>query len=106
MIPSRKEAKPIILDVMSDAERHSSEELQKMIAAHFALTPEERVQKRGKGPHPEYVNETAFALVELQQDGLIKKLDPNRFVYRITDSGQDAARRRLLGTPIPPRSSR
>jgi len=106
MIPSRKEAKPIILDAMSDAKRHSSEELQEMIAAHFALTPEERLQRRGKGPHPEYVNETAWVLVELQQHGLIKKLDPEGFVYRITDSGQDAARRRLLGTPIPPRLSR
>ena len=101
MIPSRKEAKPVILDAMRDGKKHSSDDLQEMIAIHFALTSEERERKRGKGPHPEYVNETAWALVDLQKDGLIKKIDPGAFVYRITDSGKDAAHRRLLGTPIP-----
>ena len=43
-----------------------------------------------RGPHPEYANETAWALVDLQRDGLIKKPDAKRLVYRITDSGRDA----------------
>jgi restriction endonuclease Mrr len=102
MIPNRNEAKSIILNFLLDVE-HSSEEVQEMIAAHFALTDEERTRRRGKGPHPEYVNETAWALVDLQRDGLIKKNDPEAFVYRITDSGRDAAETRSLGTPIPPR---
>jgi restriction endonuclease Mrr len=80
--------------------------LQDMIAAHFALTPEERERKRGKGPHPEYVNETAWALVELQKRGFIKKIDPDEFIYGITDSGQDAANKRFFGTPVPQRKDR
>jgi len=106
MIPSRKEAKPVILNFMTDRDEHSSEEIQEMIAVHFALTDEERAHKRGKGPHPEYVNETAWALVDLQKDGLIRKIDPEAFVYRITDSGRHAATNRLLGTPIPARQRR
>lgn len=106
MIPSRKEAKPVILDFMCDRKKHSSDELQEMIATHFALTPEERIRKRGKGPHPEYVNETAWALVELQHDGMITKLEPDDFVYRITTKGRDAANKRFYGTPIPQRRDR
>jgi restriction endonuclease Mrr len=106
MIPSRKEAKPVILDYLSDRKPHTSDEIQEMIATYFALTPEERERRRGKGPHPVYVNETAWALVDLQKDGLIKKIDPDGFVYRITDSGKDAARKGLLGTPIPRREPR
>lgn len=80
--------------------------MQETIATHFALTDEERIRRRGKGPHPEYVNETAWALVELQRDGLIRKTEPEEFIYSITDSGREAAQRRSLGTPIPPRSPR
>jgi restriction endonuclease Mrr len=103
MIPSRKEAKPVILNFLLDGRERSSEEVQEMIATHFALTEEERTRKRGKGAHPEYVNETAWALVDLQRDGLIKKPEPEAFVYRITDSGRHAAEDGSLGTPIPPR---
>jgi restriction endonuclease Mrr len=106
MIPNRKEATPVILDFMLDGNERSSEELQEMVATHFALTQEERARKRGRGPHPEYVNETAWALVDLQKHGLIKKTDPEAFVYRITDSGRHAAQHRSLGTPIPPRKAR
>lgn len=106
MIPSRKEAKPIILNFLLDGRDHSSEEVQEMIATHFGLTDEERTRKRGKGPHPEYVNETAWALVDLQRDGLINKNDPKAFIYRITDSGRHAAENSSLGTPIPRRTPR
>lgn len=44
-----------------------------MIATRFALTDEERTRREAEGPHPEYVNETAWALVDLQKDGLIKR---------------------------------
>lgn len=106
MIPNRKEAKPVIINFMCDRKKHSSDEVQEMIATHFALTPEERIRKRGKGPHPEYVNETAWALVELQGRDMIKKLDPDQFVYRITTKGRDAANKCLFGTPIPQRKDR
>src|SRR5256885_401482 len=100
MIPSRKEAKPVVLELFADGSERSSEEIQELIATHFALTDEERCRKRGRGPQPEYVNETAWALVDLQADGLIKKSDPEILVYRITDSGRQAAREQSLGTPI------
>jgi restriction endonuclease Mrr len=103
MIPSRKEAKPVILEFLSDQSERSSDEVQELIASHFALSDEERTRRRGKGPHPEYVNETAWALVDLQRDGLIKKAAPDVFAYRITDSGSHAAKTHALGTPIPPR---
>jgi restriction endonuclease Mrr len=106
MIPSRKEAKPVILDFLSEGSQRSSEQVQELIATHFALTDDERTRKRGRGPHPEYVNETAWALVDLQKDGLIKKTDLDSFVYRITDSGRHAAQNRSLGTPIPSRHAR
>jgi restriction endonuclease Mrr len=106
MIPSRKEAKPVVLELLADSHERSSEELQELVARHFALTDEERARKRGRGPHPEYINETAWALVDLQAEGLIKKTDPEIFVYRITDSGSHAAREQSLGTPIPARQAR
>src|SRR5947208_549788 len=103
MIPNRNEVKPIILDLLADGQTRSSDELQEVVATHFALTEEERTRKRGRGPHPEYVNETAWGLVDLQRDGLIKKTDPKAFVYQVTDSGRAAAANHSLGTPIPPR---
>jgi hypothetical protein len=106
VIPSRREVIPVILDFMSDGQRRASEDIQEMIAVHFGLTDEERCRKRGKGPHPEYVNETAWALVDLQKDALIKKLAPDVFAYRITDSGRHAATNRTFGIPIPPRRDR
>jgi restriction endonuclease Mrr len=106
VIPSRKETKPVILELLADGCERSSEEVQELIAMHFALTDEERARKRGRGPHPEYVNETAWALVDLQTLGLIKKTEPEMFVYRITDSGRHAARQQSLGTPIPARHAR
>lgn len=105
MIPSRKESMPVILDLVLDGSEHWSDQVQELIATHFALTDEEWGRKRGRSPHPEYVNETAWALVDLQKDGLIKKTDPEVFVYRITDSGRHAAENRRLGTPIPPRKA-
>lgn len=106
MIPSRKETKPILLELLADGHRRTADEMQEAIATHFALTDEERTRRRGKGPHPEYVNETAWALVELQRDGLIRKTDPEEFIYVITDAGHGAAQRRSLGSPIPPRTPR
>jgi hypothetical protein len=47
-----------------------------------------------RGPHPEYANETAWALVDLQRDGLIEKPHPKRLAYRIAASGGHAEARR------------
>ena len=90
MIPARHEIHPVILKLLLDRETLSSDDIRKHVASHFRLTDEE--MRRMRGPHtPEYVNETAWALVDLQRDGMIKKPDPKRLAYRITDSGNHAA---------------
>jgi restriction endonuclease Mrr len=90
MIPNRSETIPVIRDLLADGKTLTSDEMAEGVASHFHLTENERAQMRG--PHPEYRNETAWALVELQRDGQIEKPDPKRMAYRLTDAGRLAGR--------------
>ena len=67
MIPERSEIRPVVLGLLGDGETLSSDEIREAVAVRFRLTDEER--RRMRGPHPEYANETAWALVDLQKDG-------------------------------------
>ena len=88
MIPHRDEVMPVILDLLAEGRTISAEEIAEAVAVRFKLTDEERTRMRG--PHPEYRNETAFALVRLQVLGYIQKPSPPALTYRTTDSGMHA----------------
>jgi DNA-binding PadR family transcriptional regulator len=90
---------PVILGLLSDGRERSAEQIREAVATHFGLTHEERTRTRGRGLMPEYSNENAWGLVELQRDGYIRKPDPRRLVYRLTDAGEEAAHGYSLGPP-------
>jgi restriction endonuclease Mrr len=86
MIPNRTEIVPVVRELLAGDKTLTSDEVAEGVATQFQLTEGERAQMRG--PHPEYRNETAFALVEMQRDGQIEKPDPKRLAYRLTKAGR------------------
>jgi restriction endonuclease Mrr len=94
-----------ILDVLADECEHIDDEIQERVATYLQLTAEERAVLL-KNRIPKYKNQTAWALVCLQDAKCIgdssrpyiekTAVRNGHEVYRITDFGIQAQRKRLL----------
>lgn len=85
----------VMLPLLRDLERgeRQSQETVDSLAAHFALTPEERAQRLPSGKQTTFTNRIAWAKSHMKAAGLIDS--PKRGVYRLTDRGRDV----LVGNP-------
>lgn len=75
---------PVLRD-LAHGERTGQETLD-ALAAHFALSPEERAQRLPSGKQATFTNRVAWAKSHLKRAGLIES--PRRGVYRLTERGR------------------
>lgn len=84
-IPDYQACMPPFLQLLADGQDHTLAEAEESLAAHFNLSPAERVALLPSGQQGVFKNRVGWARTHLKKAGLIES--PRRGVFRITARG-------------------
>lgn len=79
-----------LLEVLGDGAEHPLREIKERLAAHFALTPDEREQMLPSGAATVFTDRVSWARYYLQRAGMLQQ--SRRSVYQLTDNGRELLR--------------